>query len=148
MRANRGFSLIELMIVVAIAGILATIAYPSYSDYILRGRITEATTGLSDARVRMEQGFQDNRTYLGAEAAGWNAASTCNARGPQTGQSLFQFTCAGAAGTFTVTATGIGAMAGFAYTVNEQNLRVTTGLPAGWGAAPGTCWAIKKGGQC
>jgi prepilin-type N-terminal cleavage/methylation domain-containing protein len=44
LRASRGFSLIELMIAVAIVAILATIAYPSYSDYVMRGRIPEATT--------------------------------------------------------------------------------------------------------
>jgi type IV pilus assembly protein PilE len=147
---HSGFTLIEVMVTVAIVAILASIAYPSYQDYILRGRIAEATTGLQESRVRMEQAFLDNRTYVGAVANGWNAASTCNATGPQTGQSLFQYTCAGTATTYTITATGTGAMNGFVYTINEQNARTTTGVPnvAKWGAVPRNCWTLKPGGAC
>ena len=68
MNKQSGFTLIELMIVVAIVGILATIAYPSYTDYVIRGRIPDATSGLAAKRVQMEQFFQDNRTYVGAPA--------------------------------------------------------------------------------
>ncbi|HTS84956.1 MAG TPA: prepilin-type N-terminal cleavage/methylation domain-containing protein, partial [Usitatibacter sp.] len=61
-RQARGFTLIEVMIVVAIIAILAAIAVPSYQDYVTRGRIIEATGGLGDARNKMEQYFQDNRS--------------------------------------------------------------------------------------
>ena len=70
MRASRGFTLIELMIVVGIIAILAAIAIPSYSEYVRRSRITEAVSALSGMRVQMEQYFQDNRTYAGACASG------------------------------------------------------------------------------
>ena len=63
MKRESGFTLIEIMIVVVIIGIIAAIAIPSYQDYVRRAQITEATNGLSDLRVRMEQFFQDNRTY-------------------------------------------------------------------------------------
>jgi len=59
----RGFTLLEVMITVAIVGILAAIALPSYADYVTRGRITEATTGLSNLRQLSEQYFLDNRSY-------------------------------------------------------------------------------------
>ena len=57
--------MIEVMIVVAIVAILAAIALPNYSDYVKRGKIIEATSGLSDMRTRYEQFYLDNRTATG-----------------------------------------------------------------------------------
>ena len=56
--------MLEVMIVTAIVAILAAIALPNYADYVTRGKITEATTALSDMRQRYEQFFLDNRSYL------------------------------------------------------------------------------------
>ena len=61
----RGFTLIEVMIVVAIVAVLAAIALPNYADYVKRGKIIEATSALSDLRTRYEQYYLDNRTYAG-----------------------------------------------------------------------------------
>ena len=60
---SQGFTLLELMIVVAIVAILTTIAYPNYRDYVIRGQLVDATQGLSAVRANMERYFQDNRTY-------------------------------------------------------------------------------------
>ena len=62
-RRHRGFTLIELMIVVAIVAILAGVAYPSYRNYILKGNRAAAQAFLMDAAQRQQQYFLDNRTY-------------------------------------------------------------------------------------
>lgn len=139
----RGFTMIEVMVVVAIVGILAAIALPSYADYVRRSKIVEATRGLSDFRARMEQFFLDNRTYAGG----------CALIQPvvQANVKTFTFTCADAAGpppTYTATATGVAAegMNGFVYTVDQGNVQATTGTS--WGKTSGVCWVTRKDGTC
>ncbi len=142
MRAHKGFTLIEVMIVVAIVAILAAIALPSYTNYIRRGRIVEAVSGLSGMSVRMEQFFQDQRTYAGACVD--DSVAALPAATPH-----FKFKCSNlAATTFTVTATGKeGPMEDFAYTINQINVRATTAVPSGWTKST-SCWVIKADGSC
>ena len=146
-RQDSGFTLIELMIVVAIIGILAAVAMPSYNDYITRSKITEAVGALSDARVRMEQYFQDNRFYNtdGTAAAGCaptvTVANTTN----------FTFSCVAAnpGQSYVWTATGARGMTGFTYTINQTNAKTTTiAAGAAWPAATANCWITSKGGAC
>ena len=59
----RGFTLLEMLVTVATLAIVAAIALPSYIDYITRSKIVEATSGLNEMRVRLEQFFADNRQY-------------------------------------------------------------------------------------
>ena len=61
--ANHGFTLIELMIVVAIIGILASIAYPSYRDSVLKGRRAEARTAIAELMQQQERYMTQNNTY-------------------------------------------------------------------------------------
>jgi len=146
MKAQDGFTLIELMIVVAIIGLLAAVGIPMYSDYVIRGKLAEGTSTLSDGRVRMEQYFQDNRTYLPAAPAA-NGCPTLQLPFPSTSTN-FTYACSNlSTTTYTLTATGTGGVAGFVYTIDQANTRVTTGVPTGWTASP-NCWAVKRGGGC
>lgn len=142
MHRNKGFSLIELMVVVVIVGILAAIAIPNYSEYVLRSRVVEAVSGLADMRVRMEQFFQDNRTYAGTVVAGGCPIGLPAAEN-------FTFTCSKlTANTYTLTATGKKTMDGFSYAVNQSNQRSSTmTTPSKW-TGNSACWVLNRGGSC
>jgi type IV pilus assembly protein PilE len=146
MKFAKGFTLIEVMVVVALIAILASFALPAYSDYVTRGKIPDATSNLASKRVLMEQYFQDNHSYL--------SGATCPASvAPDSATSRnFSFTCSNMnTNTFTITATGTGTMAGFSYTVDESNTKTSTiAAPAKskWIANSASCWITNTGGQC
>lgn len=63
MSKNKGFTLIELMIVVAVIGIIAAIALPSYEDYVMRARRADAKTALLNVQLAQEKWRANNTTY-------------------------------------------------------------------------------------
>jgi type IV pilus assembly protein PilE len=69
MKIYRGFTLIELMIVVAIVAILAAIAYPSYARYVEQARRADGKAALLDAAQRLERCYTQQNTYVGCTIA-------------------------------------------------------------------------------
>jgi type IV pilus assembly protein PilE len=129
-RAQTGFSLIELMIAVVIVAILASVAYPSYQDYMRRGPRAEAQAHMMDIAGRQGQFLIDNRAYA-------ETAATLGVTTPATVSA--KYTIAIAAGdtppTFTVTATPTGDQANDkcgTLTLNNTGAKTASGT--------GSCW--------
>lgn len=144
-----GFTLIEMMIAVALVAILAAIAMPNYNNYARRGQLSEAFTALSDMRVKMEQYYQDNKFY--------GAASNSNACPTLPGYSAFNVNAkyfriecsAGAAPsqTYTLTAVGTGGLTtGYDYTINQIGAKGTAKYSGATSTA--ACWLTKSATAC
>jgi type IV pilus assembly protein PilE len=149
-RPSQGFTLIELMITVAIVAILAAIAYPNYRNYVIRGQLVDATQGLSAVRANMERYYQDNRSYLTGLTA--PPCGTAPAVAPIVAGN-FTITCASAAANsdiFTATAIGTAGTnaAGFTFTVDQNDVHTTTvaaPAPSAFQSCP-NAWVTKTGG--
>jgi len=139
-RAPRGFTLIELMVTVAIVAILAAVALPAYTRYITRSRIPEATANLAAWQTKMEQWFQDSQSYRNA------AGSGCRVAAPTS--SYFSFSCSASSATaYTLSATGTNSMVGFTYTIDQDGNKKTPSVPSGWTSSD-SCWITNTGGVC
>lgn len=139
---SRGVTLIELMVVVTVAGALAAVAIPAYNDYVKKARAQEATNALTGARMRMEQYYQDARSYLPVAGLAY-PANTC----PMVATKNFTYACNNiSATTYRLVANGIGAqgMGAFQFTINQAGAQ-TSNFD---GTAGGTCWLNRKGGTC
>jgi len=153
-RGGRGFTLIELMVTVAVVGILAALAMPSYKNYVIRGKLIAGTYALTSMRAQMEQYYQDNRTYATVSSPG--VVTPCVANSVTAGSSNpFNVGCSATADvptatTFTLRATGTGVVAGAVYTIDQADNMTTVALPTSWGPVPSknNCWIMRKGDSC
>ena len=84
-KTSHGFTLIELMITVAIVAILSAIAYPSYTQYVERARRQEAIAVTLEVQQFAERFFTENRTYVGSNAA----LPASLARAPREGSTIY-----------------------------------------------------------
>ena len=145
-RKHLGFTLIELMVTVAIVAILSAIALPSYRDYVLRGQLVDATNGLAVLRANMERFFQDNRTYNSTGAF----TSPCLVAATQLKFGSFQLSCTvtPTATTYTLQAVGSGSTDGFTYTVDQTGVQSTTITGGSGWTGCATTWVMKRGQIC
>ncbi|PZX29507.1 putative TYPE 4 fimbrial BIOGENESIS TRANSMEMBRANE pilE-related PROTEIN [Cupriavidus phytorum] len=142
-RAAAGFTLIELMITVAIAAILAAIAYPSYTEHVRKSRRTDAKTALLDLAARQERLFSTQNVYGGTPAALGYAGDAFPVAVQSGGQAYYQLTVVAGnpATSYTATAAPVGPQAGDdcgSYTLNHLGLQGNTGMRAG--VASAQCW--------
>ena len=135
---QQGFTLIEVVVVVAIVGILSAIAYPSYTEYIARGHRAEARANLLQAAQWMERAATANGTYPTASSA----ASAIAALEAQLKMDRYGIKVDSANGSsYTLTATPKGAQVGDKcgnYTLNQAGLRGAKDETTG--DIVGDCW--------
>ncbi|MGC4078524.1 MAG: type IV pilin protein [Rubrivivax sp.] len=128
--APAGFTLIELMIALAVLAILTAVALPSYNSYVRRAKIPVGLDALSAFATRMEQRYQDVGNYGSNSACAFTPSNVDN----------FTLSCelTNSGQGFTATATGTGTVSDFSFTINASGARTTT-----YKSTTLNCWSTK-----
>lgn len=143
--AQKGFTLIELMIVVAIIGILAAVALPAYQDYTVRAKVTEGLTLASSAKLAVAENASNGKNF----DSGWvaptaTAAVTSLGINQTNGEITITYTAAAGNGTIVMTPTAGGAA--LAGTASAST--VPTAGSVAWSCTGGTLLAKFRPAQC
>ena len=143
--AQKGFTLIELMIVVAIIGILAAVALPAYQDYTVRAKVTEGLTLASSAKLAVAENASNGKNF----DSGWVAPTATAAVGSlgitqSNGQITITYTAAAGGGTIILTPTAGGAA--LAGTASAST--VPTAGSVAWSCTGGTLLPKYRPAQC
>ena len=143
---SKGFTLIEALVTVALISILSSFAYSNYKEQMVRGKLMEATKGLTEAQMRLEQRFQDARTYLNYVKADCSPENSAFGTIIQPSQ-YFSFECTTTDMTYSITARGkpTGGMKDYILTV-DQDRQKSSQFPGMTSAQP--CWISKAGETC
>ena len=144
-KIQKGFTLIELMITVAIVGVLLSIVVPTYKDYVLRAKLGEARGVLGAFRIKMEQQYQNTGDFRDA------CQAESLAQVPEL--KFFKLSCQPnnknkiTKDTYTISISG----EGFTYTIDESRKKRTTAVPSGYDLPESEekqCWIVGKNREC
>jgi type IV pilus assembly protein PilE len=140
-RRGRGFTLIELMVTIAVIGILVAVALPSYKDQIARGKRSDVQTALVEDAAYMQRYYAANNTYLAANGVTPTLPATQSPKG--SAGANYTITIDGAPNTtdtaFRLTATPVGSMASDkcgSFTYDNLGTKGVTGA----GQTAASCW--------
>lgn len=137
-----GFTLIEILIAIAIVSLIVSLGYPSYEHHVKRAKITEATTVLSELHLLSTQQFQDDRTYIKAD-------NSCVVNAPNT--DYFTFHCTATTDTYAWIAknkanSGLGNQNDYAFSIDHLGNKSTQRFSGN--TVSQACWILKKSTTC